>query len=495
MALDINSIVRINATIIAQGALRREFGRGIFITSSNKVSASGAGRITTYASQTEIADAFDSTDAPYVAGASWFSQNPAPKNFMIAGFSKTQRDTIITGRRITAALSDFQAITGATVVFDGDTASGIDFSGAGSLADVATTLQTTLSATVSGLTVAYDNNTGGFVITIDTSTTVNDIANNGNLTVTFNGDKSALFGLSAPANFSMGSAGENITDALDAIEELDAGFYWVLPDYASVDDDDLAAIAAWAETRNYQVIADVTGNAILAQNETTSIAARLSNLEYQRTTLVWSNTQDYKGISIAARLSSWNPSAAASLPTAKFKTLQGRVADIITTTQKRELDRKRVNHYSPFGTTNIFAEGTTLKPGAWIDVILWLDWFIDAVRTDVFDLLATSPTRVPQTTRGEASLQDVVQGVCEQGVNNGGIAPGTVSPTLAAVIRDKSGNPDFDGVLSLGYFVLIPSFATQPQNDREQRRSTAIFIAVKGSGAIHSAEITITFEN
>ena len=495
MALDINSIVSVNALIIAQGALRREFGRGIFITSSNKVSASGAGRIRTFATQTEIADAYDSGDAPYQAGAAWFSQNPAPKNLMIAGFSKVQRDTVITGKRITAALADFQALDNATIEFDGNSAGNIDFSGAGSLAAVATIIQNTISATTQGATVAFDNTTGGFIITIDTSTSVVEIADSGNLTVTDNGDKSALFGLNSPANFALGSAGETITEALDDIADTDNGFYWILPDYASLTDDDLLDVAAWAETRNYQVIADVTGDAILAANENASVAAQLAALEYQRTTLVWSNTSDYKAASIAARLSSWNPSATASLPTAKFKTLPGRVPDVITTTQKRELDRKKVNHYSPFGGVSIFAEGTTLKPGSWIDVVLWVDWFVDAVRIDVFNLMQTSPTRIPQTARGEAAIQDAVERVCEQGVTNGGIASGTVSATLASVIRDKTDNPEFDGTLTNGYIVNVPAFADQPQNDRAQRRSTAVFVALKGSGAIHFAEITINFEN
>ena len=495
MALDINSIVEVQASIIAQGAIRREFGRGIFITSSNKVSASGAARIRAFANQSEIADAYDSGDAPYQAGSAWFSQDPAPKNLLMAGFSKTQRDTVITGKRITASLADFQALSSATITFDGNSAGNVDFSSAGSLADIASTLQSTISATTTGATVAFDNTTGGFVITIDTSTAVNDVAAGGALTVTDNGDKSALFGLNLPANFALGSAGENITDALDEIEDLDAGFYWVLPDHASIDDDDMRAIAEWAESRNYMVIMDVSGNAILATNENASIAAQLAETEYSRTALIWSNTGDYKAASLAARLSSWNPSAPASLPTAKFKTLPGRAPDIVNTTQKRELDRKNVNHYSPVGGVNILAEGTTLKPGSWIDVVLWLDWFVDAVRTDVFDLLATTPTRVPQTEDGEAALEDVVSQVCEQGVANGGIAPGTVSSTLAALIRQKSGNAEFDGTLSTGYYINIPPFATQAQNDREQRRATPMFIGLKGSGAIHSAEIAITFEN
>ena len=496
MPLDINEIIDVSASIVAQGAPRREFGIGIFITSSNKVSASGAERIRTFANQSEIADASDSTDAPYLAGSSWFSQVPRPKNLMIAGFSKVRRDTVITGTRVTSSLSDFQAITNASISFDGNNAGGADFSSAGSLADVATTIQGLIRATSPDFSMTYDSNAQAFVITIDTTSSVSAVADGGMMSVAEgNENHSAMFGLAPPANYALGSAGETITEALDEIADLDDGFYYVLPDHASIDDDDLLAIGAWAESRSNLVVADVTGASILASNENTSIAAQMAALEYGRTSLVWSSSTDYKATSIAARLSSWNPSAPASLPTAKFKSLPGRLADDITTTQKRELDRKMVNHYSPYGTVNIFAEGQTLKAGSWMDVVLWLDWFVDAERKALFNLLVSTPTRIPQTDRGAAAIIEVVTGICEQGVRNGGIAGGVVSPALADVIRRTTGNDDFDGTLSTGYLVHVDPFALQDQTDRDARRSSPVFIALKGSGAIHSAEVTINFEN
>lgn len=495
MALDINQIIDVNASIVAQGSPRREFGIGIFITSSAKVSASGAERIRTFANQSEIADAFDSADTPYRAGSAWFSQVPSPKNLMIAGFSKTQRDTVITGKRVDAVLADFQALTAATITFDGNVASNVDLSAASSLSDVASRIQTVIRATASTFSMAFDASVGGFVITIDTSASVASVADGGRLTVENNGDKSSLFGLAPPANYALGSAGETISDALDAIADLDDGFYYVLPDDASITGDDLLDIGAWAESRDYQVIADVFGQNVLTTGETASVAARMAAREFGRTSLVWSATADYKATSIAARLSSWNPSAPASLPTAKFKSLPGRVADTITTTQKRELDRKSVNHYSPYGTVSIFAEGRTLKAGSWMDVVLWLDWFVDAERTALFNLLVGSPTRIPQTERGVAAIMEVVTGICEQGRRNGGIAGGVVSATLADVIRRKTGNDAFNGTLTAGYLVHVDPFALQSQADRDARRSSPVFIALKGSGAIHFAEVTINFEN
>ena len=85
--------------------------------------------------------------------------------------------------------------------------------------------------------------------------------------------------------------------------------------------------------------------------------------------------------------------------------------------------------------------------------------------------------------------------MCEQGVLNGGIAPGQVSEALAADIRQATGNVSFDGFLSAGYLVHIGSVAAQPQADREARKSPPVRGWLKGSGAVHSIDVRLTFTN
>ena len=174
--------------------------------------------------------------------------------------------------------------------------------------------------------------------------------------------------------------------------------------------------------------------------------------------------------------------------------MPGTKADEISASQKIELDRKRINRYTPYGDFNIYEEGVTFQTGTWIDVRYWLDWFVGAVRTDVFNLLASSP-RIPQTNAGIATIVNVIEAVCRQGVANGGIAPGVVTAGMAADIRQSTGDDEFDGVLSNGYLVFVSPLASQAQADREARQSPPFRIWVKGSGAVHFVEIDITFEN
>ena len=240
---------------------------------------------------------------------------------------------------------------------------------------------------------------------------------------------------------------------------------------------------------------DVTGYEVLAAEETTSLAARLSALEYDRTFLVWSDVPDYKALSMCARLSSVKFDGQNTLITAKFKSLPGTIPDALNRVGQLELDRKRVNYYTRFGPEAIFAEGWTLKPGTWIDVRFWLDWIVDQIKHRVFRLLHDHPTRLPLTEAGIASLKGEVERVCEMGVRNGGIAPGFVSETVANDIRQTTGSQDFGGQLTRGFLVHVPPVAGLSDADRAARRSPPMKIWFKGSGAVHFADIELVFVN
>lgn len=113
----------------------------------------------------------------------------------------------------------------------------------------------------------------------------------------------------------------------------------------------------------------------------------------------------------------------------------------------------------------------------------------------MYNLLRQSPAKIPQTSEGVAAVQGAIERVCEQGVVNGGAAPGQLSPALAADVRAATGNEDFSGYLSTGYLVSIADPATQTQAERNTRAAPPARIWIKGSGAINFADIDITFEN
>ncbi len=376
----------------------------------------------------------------------------------------------------------------------------VDFTGADSYDDVASTLQTALRAVraaaradLRSATVEFDP-VGFFRVRLGFDSTSGDpYAINGFMADDAQEPASAL-GLDSTSggDIVQGQASEPIEDAMDAISGLDDGWYFVTVDSSITTGADLLSLSRWVQAKTHMLALDVVDEGVLTPNESTSLAAQLSALEQQRTFLVWSRTRDSKALSLAGRLSSINFDGQNALITPKFKSLPGTTPDIVTTAQKEELDRKWVGYYTRFGPDAIFAEGWT-QAGDWIDVRYWLDWITKATQNEVYTLLRQHPTRVPQTAEGLSSIEAAIERVCEAGRRNGGIAPGRVSEAVANDIRLASNNPAFDGFLPTGYLVVIGSIADQLQIDRDARRSPTIRVWLKGSGAMHHVTIGLVF--
>ena len=376
----------------------------------------------------------------------------------------------------------------------------VDFTGADSYDDVASTLQTALRAVraaaradLRSATVEFDP-AGFFWVRLGFDSTSGDpYAINGFMADDAQEPASAL-GLDSISGGGIvqGQASEPIEDAMDAISGLDDGWYFVTVDSSITTGADLLSLSRWVQAKVHMLALDLVDEGVLTPNESTSLAAQLSALEQQRTFLVWSRTRDSKALSLAGRLSSVNFDGQNALITPKFKSLPGTTPDIVTTAQKEELDRKWVGYYTRFGPDAIFAEGWT-QAGDWIDVRYWLDWITKATQSEVYNLLRQHPTRVPQTAEGLASIETAIERVCEAGRRNGGIAPGRVSEAVANDIRLATNNPAFDGFLPTGYLVAIGSIADQLKIHRDARRSPTIRVWLKGSGAMHHVTIGLVF--
>ena len=376
----------------------------------------------------------------------------------------------------------------------------VDFTGADSYDDVASTLQTAFRAVraaaradLRSATVEFDP-VGFFRVRLGFDSTSGDPYPITGFMVDVAQEPASALGLDSTSGGGIvqGQSSEPIEDAMDAISGLDDGWYFVTVDSSITTGADLLSLSRWVQTKTHMLALDVVDEGVLTPNESTSLAAQLSALEQQRTFLVWSRTRDNKALSLAGRLSSVNFEGQNTLITPKFKSLPATTPDIVTTAHKGELDRKWVGYYTRFGPDAIFAEGWT-QAGDWIDVRYWLDWITKAMQSEVYNLLRQHPTRVPQTAEGLASIEAAIERVCEAGRRNGGIAPGRVSETVANHIRLATNNPTFEGFLATGYLVAIGSIADQLQIHRDARRSPTIRVWLKGSGAMHHITIGLVF--
>lgn len=128
--------------------------------------------------------------------------------------------------------------------------------------------------------------------------------------------------------------------------------------------------------------------------------------------------------------------------------------------------------------------------GMYFDQVANQIWFVNAIQRAVFNTLAQTQTKIPQTEAGVAKIVSAIRGVCNQAVANGYLAPGTWNSP------DQFGNyEDFTrNIEEFGYYIYTQPIAEQSQSEREQRKMPLAQIAGKEAGAGHSTNIIITLE-
>lgn len=128
--------------------------------------------------------------------------------------------------------------------------------------------------------------------------------------------------------------------------------------------------------------------------------------------------------------------------------------------------------------------------GMYFDQVANQIWFVNAIQRTVFNTLAQTQTKIPQTEAGVAKIVSAIRGVCNQAVTNGYLAPGVWNSS------DRFGNYEDFGrnIEEFGYYIYTQPIAEQSQSEREQRKMPLAQIAAKEAGAAHSANIIITIE-
>ncbi|MBQ2285323.1 MAG: DUF3383 family protein, partial [Clostridia bacterium] len=108
----------------------------------------------------------------------------------------------------------------------------------------------------------------------------------------------------------------------------------------------------------------------------------------------------------------------------------------------------------------------------------------------VANVLFTTRNKIPQTTEGVASLVNAINGVLNQGIINGMLAPGEWNSSDTFGVLE-----DFHRCIrTYGYYVYFTPIAEQAQAEREARKCPVISIAAKQAGAIEHASIMIYLE-
>ncbi|ARF49669.1 DUF3383 family protein [Pantoea stewartii] len=251
-------------------------------------------------------------------------------------------------------------------------------------------------------------------------------------------------------------------------------------------DDDLLPVCAAIESSSLsRILAVTTKNTdALLTTVNTDIASKVKAAKYSRTFVQYSSTSNYGAISAFGRAFTVDFNGFGTTITLKFKQEPGITYESLTPAQAAALDAKNCNVYVYYANDTAILQQGVMGNGDFFDERHGLDWLQNYVQTNLFNLLYTSGTKVPQTDAGNTRIMANVEASMDQAVNNGLIAPGVWN-------GGQIGQLSPGDTLTKGYYVFMPAISSQAQADREARKSVPVQVACKLAGAIHYASVQI----
>lgn len=285
-----------------------------------------------------------------------------------------------------------------------------------------------------------------------------------------------------------GEAGavETLLQAVNACLQYTNWYGLAIADSADLVEADVISVAAAIEASSLsRILAVTTADVnVLVSGNTDNIGYKLKAAGYDRTFWQYSSSSKYAAISAFGRAFTVNFTGSNTTITLKFKTEPGITYETLTTPQAAAIDAINGNVYVYYANDTAIIQQGVMANGDFFDERQGLDWLQNYVQTNLYNLLYTSTTKIPQTDAGVTRLMTNVEASLDQAVNNGLIAPGVWNGGPIGQI--ESGD-----TLTKGYYVYADAVANQAQSDREARKSPVIQAAIKLAGAIHYGDVQI----
>lgn len=485
MALPVSRLVRVIVNLGPIAAARRSFG--VLMIAGDSDVINGLERFRTYDSIEGVAEDFGVNAPEYKAAALYFGQTPKPRTLMIGRWLRVATAGKNIGGILTTAqqqISNWTSITngGVVLVVDGvtKTLTSLNFSAVTNLNGVATVINGALT----GATVAW--NGSQFIVTSSTTGASSSVAY---ATAGTGTDISAQLKLTAATSASLlpGYAAETPVECAAVLADMSNAWYGLMFQ-ASVQptDEQSLDVSSFIEALDVRRIygVTITDAEVLDSTVTDDLASLQKAAGYLRSFCQYSENA-YAIASLFGRAFSVNFNAQNSTITLMYKQEPSVVPATLTTTQANTLKAKRCNVFVNYDNDTAIIQYGVMSGPAYIDEIHNLDWFQNAVQNACYNLLYTSSTKIPQTDAGSNQLVNVINGVCQEAVNNGMVAPGTWTSST------EFGQLTTGMYLKSGYYVYVQPMALQSQADRETRVAPPIKIAIKLAGAIQELDVVI----
>lgn len=285
-----------------------------------------------------------------------------------------------------------------------------------------------------------------------------------------------------------GEAGtiETLLQAVNATLQFTNWYGLAIADDADLVDADVISVAAAIQASSLSRVLAVTTDdeGTISTTSTTDLASKLKAAGYSRTFIQYSTSSKYAAVSAFGRAFTVNFTGSNTTITLKFKQEPGITYETLTSNQAAAVDAKNANVYVYYANDTAILQQGVMANGDFFDERHGLDWLQNYVQTNLFNLLYTSTTKVPQTEAGVTRLLTNVEQSMDQSVTNGLVAPGVWNGGPIGLLA--SGD-----TLTKGYYTYAAPLATQAQSDREKRKAPLIQVACKLAGAVHYADVQI----
>lgn len=487
--LPVSRLINVSVNLTPAAAAAQSLSTLLLLGSSSVIDVNE--RFRSYNSIEEVAADFGTTAPEYLAAVLWFEQSPQPASLAIGRWAQSATAGLLIGATLSAAqqaLSVFTAIPDGKFgyAYDGGSVTNtaaINLSGATSLPNVAALI----TAQTPGITVAWNPGFQRFEATSLTTGASSAVSFFSSPT-SGGTDISSILGMAQADSGAYTVQGIVPETALACVElfDLNYGQTWYGLFVIGTVDADVLAIAAFIEAagNKHTYFVNTQEAGVLNSATTSDIASQLAALGYNRTWTQYSSSSLYAAISAAARILPTDYTGNSTVITLFYKREPGVVAESLNSTQVGALEAKNCNVFVNYNNNTAIIEPGVASSGLFLDIICGTDWFSLQVQAGLYNLLYTTPTKIPQTDAGTQQLVNVIEAICAQAVINGLLAPGIWNSGGFGVLNQGD-------QLVKGWYVYAPKVATQSQADRVRRKSVPIQVAAKLAGAVHTVAMTI----
>ena len=490
-ALPISRLVNVQVNLAPAAAQMQDISTLLILGSSSVIDM--VERWRSYTGIDAVAADFGTTAPEYLAAALWFQQAPQPTKLQIGRWAQAATAGGLRGATLSAAQQTISAWTSITtgsfsITVDGVTNSvtGMNFSLQTNMNGVASIIQTAIRTFYPSFVVVWNAVFSRFEFNAATTGATSAVSF---LSTAGTGvDISSNVGGRTTNSGSYTIPGSALETAVDCVTFFDQNYgqSWYAATVMGASDSDHTAIAAYIEAANNKHIYGVSTQAAgtLSSVSTTDIAYVLKQLAYKRTVTQYSSSNAYSVCSLFGRILTTNYNANNTVITLMYKQEPGIVPEYLNSTQITALTAKNANVFVAYNNNTAIIEKGVAANGDFLDIITGTDWLALSIQNEVFNLLYTANTKIPQTDSGTQLICTTVEAVCSQGVTNGLLAPGLWSSGGFGALNQGD-------YLPKGFYVYAAPVATQFAADRAARKSVPIQVAAKLAGAIHTVDILV----